>query len=191
VLRVWDGNTVLIDGGLTVRYIGVETPGGNMFNRPLEPFGKEAAERNVALVEGKDVELELDVNDVDSNGFLLRYVYVGNTMINEVLLREGLGKLGPVSADRKYRGALEAAQETARVVPLNVWTVVAPTARPTSTPTMTPTPGAATPTPAGGPSPVASPTRTSTTVPGGAAPNATPTHVVLTLTPTPSPTPRE
>ena len=43
VRRVWDGNTILIDGGLSVRYIGVDTPGAGMFRRGLEPFGREAA----------------------------------------------------------------------------------------------------------------------------------------------------
>ena len=188
VFRVWDGNTLLIDGGLTVRYIGVETPGGGMFNRPLEPFGRQAAERNVVLVEGKDVELEQDVNDVDSNGFLLRYVYVGGAMVNEVLLREGLAKLAPTSADRKYQASLEAAQEVARVVPLNVWTVISPTPRPSNTPTVTPTPGP--PTATARPAtigPPSSPTATGARPPGS---NATPTHVVITRTPTPSPAPR-
>lgn len=147
MLRVWDGNSVLIENGLTVRYIGVETPGAGMFNRPLEPFGRQAAERNVALVEGKTVEIEQDVNDVDSNGFLLRYVYVDDQMVNELLLREGLGKLSPATADRKYRAQLEAAQDEARSGPLNVWTVVSPTPRPTAVPTRTPSPGPETLTP--------------------------------------------
>ena len=190
VFRVWDGNTVLIDGGLTVRYIGVETPGGGMFNRPLESFGREAAERNVGLVEGKDVEVEQDVNDVDSNGFLLRYVYVGGAMVNEALLREGLAKLAPASADQKYRASLEAAQEAARIAPLNLWTVISPTPRPTNSPTITPTPGPATATATPTPSPVVSAQRTVTLVLTRTS-TATPTHVVLTLTPIPRPTPRD
>src|SRR5688572_27936915 len=49
VRRVLDGNTVVVDGGYTVRYIGVDTPGAGMFRRPVEPFGPDAAERNIEL----------------------------------------------------------------------------------------------------------------------------------------------
>src|SRR5437867_3020724 len=81
VVRVWDGNTVELEGGYSVRYIGVATPGAGMFRRPLEPFGREAAERNVDLVEGKQVELEADETDIDASGFMLRYVYVDGAMV--------------------------------------------------------------------------------------------------------------
>lgn len=191
VLRVWDGNTILIDGGLSVRYIGVDTPGGGMFNRPLEPFGRQAAERNLALVEGKDIEIEQDVNDVDGNGFLLRYVYVGGAMVNQVLLREGLAKMPPASADRKYQVALEAAQEVARSTPLNIWTLISPTPRPTSTPTPIPTPATATPST---PSPTVQTTGTPPTRTVTPLVTATPTGnfgttPTRTLTPVRTPTP--
>jgi micrococcal nuclease len=179
---VWDGNTILLEDGLTVRYIGVDTPGAGMFNRPLEPFGRQAAERNLALVEGKQVEIEVDVNDVDSNGFLLRYVFVDDVMVNETLLKEGLGRLAAESADRKYRGLLEAAEAAARAVPLNIWTLVSPTPRPTIPPTRTPSPAPQTPTVSpSGPTPAATP--------GG--PTATPsvTRLPSPATSTPTPTP--
>ncbi len=143
VVRVWDGNTVLIAGGLTVRYVGVESPGAGMFSRRLEPFGRQAAERNVVLVEGKDVEIEADVDDVDGNGFLLRYVYVDGAMVNAILLREGLAKVSSQNSNRKYGETLELAEAAARAIPLNVWTLPTatpvPTVTPTDTPTVTPT----------------------------------------------------
>lgn len=166
-----------------MRYIGVETPGAGMFNRPLEPFGRQAAERNVALVEGRDVELEQDVSDVDANGFLVRYVYVDGAMVNEVLLREGLAKLGSANADRRHRSNLEAAQEVARTAPLNVWTLITPTPRPTNTPAITATPTPTSPTPITSPGPAGTVVRTPAT-------NATPTHVVITPIPSPTRTPR-
>lgn len=141
VRRVWDGNTVLIDGGYSVRYIGVNAPGAGMFGRPLEPFGRAAAERNLELVEGKEVELEEDAVDLDSSGFLLRYVYVDHLMVNEVLLREGLARLAPLGGNVRYAERLRLAERDARREPLNIWTLVTPTATPapTSTPTDTPT----------------------------------------------------
>lgn len=149
VLRVWDGNTVLIEGGLSVRYIGVSTPGAGMFGRPLEVFGRQAAERNVALVEGQRVELEADAQHVDEAGLLLRYVYVGGEMVNAVLLREGLGQLAPLAENTRHALVLRLAEAEARRTVLNVWTMITatPTVTPTSevpptwTPRVPPTPG--------------------------------------------------
>jgi endonuclease YncB( thermonuclease family) len=147
VRRVWDGNTILIEGGFTVRYIGVNTPGAGMFRRPVEPFGREAAERNIELVEGQQVELEEDAADVDPSGFMLRYVYVDGEMVNETLLREGLARFAPVGRNGRYANDLRAAEIEAREQPVNIWTIPTPTATntPLPTPTRTPT---ATPPPA-------------------------------------------
>lgn len=152
VLRVWDGNTILIEGGSTVRYIGVIAPGAGMFGRPLEPFGREAAERNLELVEGQQVEIEMDVTDVDAAGYMLRYVYVDGVMVNELLLREGLARVAPSGANVRYAAALRQAEVEARAAPVNIWTLVTPTFTvtrtpvntlpPMSTPRPTPTPPA-------------------------------------------------
>ena len=139
VLRVWDGNSFLIEGGLTVRYIGVDSPGAGMFERPIEPFGVQAATRDVALVEGRSVELEADSEDVDPNGFLLRYVYANGDLINATLLREGLAHLAPLGGNTRYAAVLRSAETEAELARRNIWTL--PTATPTPLPTNTPTPG--------------------------------------------------
>jgi micrococcal nuclease len=138
VLRVWDGDSFLIEGGLTVRYIGVSSPGAGMFDRPIEPFGVDAAKRNVALVEGRSVELEADSEDVDANGFLLRYVFLSGDMINATLLREGLARLAPLGANTRYAVVLRSAEGEAQRERRNIWTL--PTVTPTPLPTNTPTP---------------------------------------------------
>jgi len=140
VRRVWDGNTILLEGGNSVRYIGVNTPGAGMFNRPLDPFGREAAERNIELVEGKQVELEVDVTDVDPGGMMLRYVWVDGVLVNEVLLREGLARLAPMGRNTHYASLLTAAETYARFTPLNMWTLITFTPTITMTPTITDTP---------------------------------------------------
>ena len=177
VLRAWDGNTVLIEGGYSVRYIGVATPGGGMFRRPVEPFGREAAERNVELVEGKEVELEADETDVDAAGTMLRYVYVGGAMVNDMLLREGLARLAPYGRNTRHAARLTGAEFDARRTPLHIWTLVTLTPTPTATPTITPTP---TRTPVPSPSPIAS-----------ATPRESPTpRIVVTVRGTAGPTPQ-
>ena len=69
VAQVIDGDTIVIEGGYHVRYIGIDAP------KRDEPLYREAKEANRALVEGKTVRLERDVSDRDRYGRLLRHVY--------------------------------------------------------------------------------------------------------------------
>lgn len=99
VARVIDGDTILIAGGERVRYIGINCPELCGWNGEPEPFAELAAARNRQLVEGKRVRLEKDVSQQDRFGRLLRYVYVGNCLINAQLLREGLAHTLPLPPD--------------------------------------------------------------------------------------------
>src|SRR5438093_5837945 len=79
VVRVVDGDTIYVDLGSRpekVRYIGIDTPEIGPPIRRLQPGGREAAEVNRTLVEGKRVRLELDARERDRYGRLLAYVYV-------------------------------------------------------------------------------------------------------------------
>ena len=61
VVRVIDGDTIEVNlsGRLyKVRYIGMDTPETVHPTRGVEPYGKEASERNRQLVEGRTVYLE-------------------------------------------------------------------------------------------------------------------------------------
>jgi len=92
--RVVDGDTIELTDGRLVRYIGIDAPevrrrarpgdrewrtgGGNRWVEDPQPFGHAATEANRALVEGKRVRLEYDVQTRDRFGRLLAYVYVSD-----------------------------------------------------------------------------------------------------------------
>ena len=57
VIRVIDGDTIVLDGGERVRLIGVDTPETVHPNKPVERFGKEAGAFTRRMVEGKRVRL--------------------------------------------------------------------------------------------------------------------------------------
>src|SRR3990167_1293984 len=78
VVKVIDGDTIEIDGGARVRYIGIDTPETVSPTSAIECYGKESSNKNRELVEGKTVRLEKDVSEIDKYGRLLRYVYVGD-----------------------------------------------------------------------------------------------------------------
>ncbi len=114
VVDVIDGDTIKVEGGEIVRYIGMNTPETVDPRKPVECFGKEASAKNKELVQGKVVELEKDISERDSFGRLLRYVWVGDTLMNETLVREGYAYVSTYPPDVKYEARLLDAQRLAR-----------------------------------------------------------------------------
>jgi len=125
VTRVIDGDTieVEIDGRLfKVRYIGMDTPETVHPTRGVEPFGREASDRNRQLVEGKTVYLEKDVSETDRYDRLLRYVWVDGTMVNAVLVLEGYARVATYPPDVKYTEDFLELERGAREAGRGLWT---------------------------------------------------------------------
>lgn len=110
VVRAIDGDTIEIEGGRKVRYIGIDTPELEDKQGNLECFARLAYERNRELVEGKTIELEKDVSETDRFGRFLRYVYVEHLFINELLVKEGYAKASSYPPDVKYQERLRLLQ---------------------------------------------------------------------------------
>lgn len=89
VERVVDGDTIVLLDGRRLRYIGIDTPETVHPDQEVGCFGAEASERNRELVEGREVYLEKDVSEVDRFGRLLRYVWLEEVLINELLVADG------------------------------------------------------------------------------------------------------
>jgi len=99
VVRIIDGDTIEVQiygSNYKVRYIGIDTP------EVGDPCSAEATAANRDLVEGKNVHLEKDVSETDKYGRLLRYVYVGDTMVNAELVRQGYAQVYTYPPDVKY-----------------------------------------------------------------------------------------
>jgi micrococcal nuclease len=121
VTRVVDGDTIEISTGEKVRYIGMNTPETVDPRRPVQCYGHEASAKNKELVEGQTVLLEKDVSDKDKYGRLLRYVWLGSTMINEVLVQEGYAEVDTVPPDVKYKSRFIAAERHAIAANMGLW----------------------------------------------------------------------
>lgn len=118
---VVDGDTVKLSTGEKLRYIGIDTPETKHPNKPIECYGQQAYQKNKELVEGKVVELEKDVSEVDRYDRLLRYVYVDGVMINELLVKEGYAKASSYPPDIKYQDRFRQAEEEARTAKRGLW----------------------------------------------------------------------
>ncbi len=125
VTRVIDGDTIVVEGSIKVRYIGVDTPETVDPRRPVGCFGKEASNFNKQLVEGKMVRLEKDVSETDKFGRLLRYVYLqtdnGEIFVNDTLARQGYAMVKTYPPDVKYQDQFLQAQQEARQNNRGLW----------------------------------------------------------------------
>jgi micrococcal nuclease len=124
VQRVVDGDTLLLDNGARIRLIGVNTPETVKPNSPVEPFGPEASQFTKRFIAdgGGEVRLQFDRERVDRHGRFLAYVYVGDLLLNEELIRAGLARAEPqyhYSAAMKTR--FQRAEADARRSRRGIW----------------------------------------------------------------------
>lgn len=96
-------------------YAGIRCP------YPNEPLHKQARERNAELVTGKALRLRFDEDKQDRAGRLIAYVSVGQTMVNEALVREGLAYVRLTPHTRRFAKLLLDAQDYARQNRLGLW----------------------------------------------------------------------
>lgn len=118
VTKVVDGDTIEIETGDRVRYIGINTPETTI---RTDCFGRESKNKNKDLVENKRVKLEKDVSDTDKYGRLLRYIYVADKMVNEELVREGYAYSSTYPPDVKYQQSFFEAEKEARENNRGLW----------------------------------------------------------------------
>ena len=121
VERVVDGDTIEIEGGEKVRYIGIDTPETVDPRKPVQCFGVEASKKNKELVEGKMVRLEKDITDRDKYNRLLRYIWVDDVLINLELVKQGFAYSYSYPPDIKYQEQFVKAQEEAREAKEGLW----------------------------------------------------------------------
>lgn len=92
VVRVVDGDTIVLDGQERVRLIGVNTPESVDPRRPVQFFGREAATFAQELLRGKKVTLGYEGHLQDRYGRTLAYVYLEDgTLANAEIIRQGYG----------------------------------------------------------------------------------------------------
>lgn len=109
-----------------VRYIGIDAPesrrrvGGQWVEAP-EPYAHEATEANRRFVDGQGVRLEYDVQRFDRYGRTLAYVFVGEVMVNEALVRDGYAQPLTIPPNVRYAARFQAAAAEARRAGRGLW----------------------------------------------------------------------
>lgn len=122
VERVVDGDTLLLANRSRIRLLGVDTPETVKPDSPVEPFGPEASAFTREFIGRRQVRLEFDRERLDDHGRYLAYVWVGDEMLNEALLRAGLGRAllrHPYS--ERWKRAFRRAQAEAQAERRGLW----------------------------------------------------------------------
>jgi len=112
---VIDGDTVKLRNGEKVRLIGINTP------EMGQPYSSEAKNKLKELIEGKEVTLEKDITDRDQYGRLLRYIWLGDILINLEMVRLGYANSYSYPPDIKYQDQIVATEREAREEKIGLW----------------------------------------------------------------------
>jgi micrococcal nuclease len=128
VKKIIDGDTIELDNGQKVRYIGIDTPETVDPRKTVQCLGKEASNKNKELVEGKWVRMEKDVSETDRYKRLLRFIYIsdGNDpskeiFVNDYLVRQGFAHAVTYPPDTKYSDLFREAEKEARENNRGLW----------------------------------------------------------------------
>lgn len=112
---VIDGDTIELRNKERVRLIGINTP------EMGQPYSSEAKNKLKELIEGKETVLEKDITDKDQYGRLLRYIWLGDTLINLEMVKLGYANSYTYPPDVKYQNQIVAAEREAREKKIGLW----------------------------------------------------------------------
>lgn len=112
---VIDGDTIELRNRERVRLIGINTP------EIGQPYSSEAKNKLKELTEGKEVKLEKDITNRDQYNRLLRYIWLGDVLINLEMVRLGYANSYTYPPDVKYQDQIVVAEREAREKKIGLW----------------------------------------------------------------------
>jgi len=107
VTKVIDGDTIILEGGKTIRLLGIDA---DEKGYPCYYSSKKALEGKIL---NKRVRLECDLKDKDIYGRYLRYVFVDNENINVWMVKNGFA-IARIEDAKKYEKEIIEAEKYAK-----------------------------------------------------------------------------
>ena len=128
VRQVVDGDTVMLENGLHVRYHGMNAPETGRWVRDKSVIGPAATARNIELVEGKRVRLKLAREPLDTHGRVVARLFAlpdspdGEELdVCAALVKEGWARaMGLGLTAEEYR-ELKAYEDGAKAAKAGMW----------------------------------------------------------------------
>jgi micrococcal nuclease len=122
VVRVIDGDTLVLGGGAHVRLLGIDAPEMEHDGQPADFLAHKAKAALTELTQQRRISLQYDRLRYDHYGRLLAYLYLPNhTFINAVLVRRGLARVYTIAPNFGHQEELLAAQRQAIEADRGIW----------------------------------------------------------------------
>lgn len=122
VSEVLTGDRVRLEGGKTLKYVGIQSPPLQSLTPLVRDYGKNALEFNQKLVGGKKIWVEWDSQIRDDRNNLLAYVFLEDgTFVNQEIAKSGNGKAVQIPPNTRYSAALRRAELEARRNRRGLW----------------------------------------------------------------------
>lgn len=121
VVHVADGDTFTLENKDIIRLIGIDAPELEHPNIKKECFSDESTFKLKELILNKKVKLTKDRTDLDRYGRKLRYAYIDDIFINDLLVKEGFAKSYAYPPDIKYQTVLDSSQIYAKSASAGLW----------------------------------------------------------------------
>ena len=125
VNNVIDGDTidVVFEDNSTsrVRLIGVDTPELSSTNSVIISQAKKAKQFTYEQLFNANVELEYDIEKTDKYGRLLAYVWINNSLFNNMLVKNGYAYISTYPPNIKYVDTFTSSQSYAQEKCLGLW----------------------------------------------------------------------
>lgn len=119
-----DGDTAwfyLNEKEIKTRFLAIDTPEST---NKIEAYGKEASNFTCdKLTNAKKIEIEYDENSdkTDKYNRELVWVFVDNELLQNLIIKEGLGEVAYLYGDYKYTNLLQKSQLEAQEKKINIW----------------------------------------------------------------------
>jgi micrococcal nuclease len=122
VVKVVDGDTLVLAGGIKVRVLGLDAPEMERDGQPAEFLAHKAKAVLADLTLNKTIALEYDRLRYDRYGRLLAYLFLpDHTLVNTELVRRGLARVYFIAPNLRYQKELLAAQQEAIAAQRGIW----------------------------------------------------------------------
>jgi micrococcal nuclease len=117
-----DGDTIVINNGARVRYIGINSPEIDHDGQKAQPLGYAARTFNKQMVLNRKIRIEFDQERQDRYGRLLAYIFLPDGIfLNEHMLQQGYAFFLFRKPNLKYNQRLLKAQQEAMKARKGIW----------------------------------------------------------------------
>ena len=122
VQTVYDGDTVVLEDGRKIRFLGINTPEVQHRDKAADAGGDEAKRWLIDKLKNTKVRLEVGVEKTDKYGRTLAHVFTENKAhLNLQLVQAGLASVSIYPPELFYITELVKAQDQAEQAKLGIW----------------------------------------------------------------------